>query len=62
MSKVRENVRDSMKDLHAIGLMSDLTMREFDALCLPPDKVAVVLREGGVKISADYAIGRRRGK
>jgi putative transcriptional regulator len=36
MSKVLKNVHDSMKDLHEIGLMSDLTMREFDALCLPP--------------------------
>lgn len=36
MSKVLKNVHDSMKDLHEIGLLSDLTMREFDALCLPP--------------------------
>lgn len=36
MSKVLKNVLASMKDLHEIGLVSDLTMREFDALCLPP--------------------------
>lgn len=29
-------VHDGAKDLHKAGLMNDLTMREFDALCLPP--------------------------
>jgi putative transcriptional regulator len=36
MSKVLKNVHVSTADLHEIGLVSDLTMREFDALCLPP--------------------------
>ena len=36
MSKVLKNIHASIKDLHDIGLVSDLTMREFDALCLPP--------------------------
>ncbi len=36
MSKLLKSVHRSMKDLHDIGLISDLTMREFDVTCLPP--------------------------
>jgi hypothetical protein len=35
MSRILENVHRSAKRLHAAGHMTDLTMREFDALCLP---------------------------
>ncbi|WP_299082580.1 DNA-binding transcriptional regulator [uncultured Paraglaciecola sp.] len=31
-------VHDSTKDLHDAGVMDDVTLREFDALCLPPVK------------------------
>ena len=31
-------VRDSAKGLHAAGVMKETTLREFDALCLPPVK------------------------
>lgn len=31
-------VHDDAKDLHELGLMDDMTLREFDALCLPPVK------------------------
>jgi len=31
-------VHESAKDLHDIGVMDEVTMREFDALCLPPVK------------------------
>ena len=31
-------VREGAKDLHEVGLVNDTTMREFDALCLPPIK------------------------
>lgn len=37
-SKLLSVVHDDAKDLHKIGLMDDMTMREFDALCLPPVK------------------------
>ncbi|MBL1140802.1 MAG: DNA-binding transcriptional regulator [Proteobacteria bacterium] len=37
-SKILNVVHESAKDLHEIGLMDDMTMREFDALCLPPVK------------------------
>lgn len=29
-------VHDSARELHDAGLMDEMTMREFDALCLPP--------------------------
>ena len=31
-------VHDSAKDLEEAGLVNEMTMREFDALCLPPVK------------------------
>jgi putative transcriptional regulator len=36
---ILEVVHESAKDLHDIGVMDEMTMREFDALCLPPVKV-----------------------
>ncbi len=35
---ILEVVHEGAKDLHKAGLMKDVTMREFDALCLPPVK------------------------
>lgn len=35
---ILEAVHEGAKDLHDIGLMDDITMREFDALCLPAVK------------------------
>jgi len=35
---ILEVVHEGAKDLHGIGLMDDITMREFDALCLPAIK------------------------
>ena len=32
-------VHESAKDLHDAGVMDEVTMREFDALCLPPVQV-----------------------
>lgn len=31
-------VHDTAKELHSAGVMKDKTLREFDALCLPPIK------------------------
>lgn len=31
-------MHESAKDLHQAGVMNDITMREFDALCLTPIK------------------------
>jgi putative transcriptional regulator len=36
MSRILKNVHSSAKRLHNAGHMDDLTMREFDALCLTP--------------------------
>ncbi|WP_116366884.1 helix-turn-helix domain-containing protein [Parahaliea mediterranea] len=39
MSKsILDVVHESAKDLHKAGVMDELTLREFDALCLPPVK------------------------
>jgi putative transcriptional regulator len=35
MSKILENVHRSAARLHEAGFVDDVTMREFDALCLP---------------------------
>jgi putative transcriptional regulator len=36
MSRILKNVHSSAKRLHGAGYMNDLTMREFDVLCLTP--------------------------
>lgn len=35
---ILEVVHEGAKDLHDAGLLNEVTMREFDALCLPPVK------------------------
>ena len=35
---ILDMVHESAKDLHDAGVMDQTTMREFDALCLPPVK------------------------
>jgi putative transcriptional regulator len=34
-SRILEAVHESARDLHEIGLVDQVTMREFDRLCLP---------------------------
>ena len=36
---ILEVVHESAKDLHDAGLLNEVTMREFDVLCLPPVKI-----------------------
>jgi putative transcriptional regulator len=36
MSRILRNVHKSASRLHETGFVDDVTMREFDALCLPP--------------------------
>ena len=38
MSRILRNVHKSAKRLHDAGHMDDVTMWEFDALCLPPKR------------------------
>lgn len=35
---LKEAIHETAKGLHKAGVMSEQTMREFDALCLPPIK------------------------
>jgi putative transcriptional regulator len=35
-SRILAEVHETAKGLHDIGLLPDVTMREFDRLCLPP--------------------------
>lgn len=35
---ILEAIHESAKDLNEAGVMNDVTLREFDALCLPPVK------------------------
>ena len=36
MSKILERIHSSVTDLHEAGFVDHLTMRKFDALCVPP--------------------------
>ncbi len=38
MSRILNNVYKSAQNLHAADIIDGVTMREFDALCLPPLK------------------------
>lgn len=38
MSRILDAVHETARDLHKARVMDDMTMREFDALCLPPVK------------------------
>jgi putative transcriptional regulator len=33
---LKEVIHETAKDLHKAGIMNEQTMREFDAMCLPP--------------------------
>ena len=35
---ILDMVHETAKDLHAAGVMKEATLRDFDALCLPPVK------------------------
>jgi putative transcriptional regulator len=55
---ILESVHESAADLHQVGLMNDMTMREFDALCLPPVKVfsALEIRDIRLKTRASQGV------
>lgn len=38
MSRILKTVHDTARGLHKAGAMDAVTLREFDALCLPPVK------------------------
>ena len=55
---ILDMVHDSAKDLHAAGVMKETTLREFDALCLPPIKeyTAVQIKRIRTKNKASQAV------
>jgi len=55
---ILEVVHDSAKDLHEAGAMKETTLREFDALCLPPVKelTAAQIKRIRVKNKASQAV------
>ena len=55
---ILETVHDSAKDLHKAGTRNETTLREFDALCLPPVKefTAVQIKSIRVKNKASQAV------
>ena len=56
--KILEMVHDSAKDLHEAGVMKETTLREFDALCLPPVKefTAAQIKRIRMKNKASQAV------
>ncbi|WP_062270417.1 helix-turn-helix domain-containing protein [Endozoicomonas arenosclerae] len=55
---ILDTVHDDVKDLHEAGLMDDITLREFDALCLPPVKQysAEQIRRIRTRVKASQAV------
>lgn len=55
---ILETVHEGAQDLHKAGVMDDVTMREFDALCLPPVKAfsAQQIRRIRVRNKASQAV------
>ena len=51
-------VHDGARDLRKAGLMDEITMREFDAMCLPPVKeyTATQIKRLRVKHKASQAV------
>lgn len=55
---ILEVVHNSAKDLHEAGMMKETTLREFDALCLPPVKelTAAQIKRIRMKNKASQAV------
>jgi putative transcriptional regulator len=50
-------VHSSAKDLHAAGVIKGTTLREFDALCLPPVKELSPVQIQHIRMSAKASQG-----
>lgn len=55
---ILESVHEGAQDLHKAGVMDEVTLRDFDALCLPPVKVysAEQIRRIRVRNKASQAV------
>ena len=58
VKKILDTVHDTAKGMHDAGVMHTKTMREFDALCLPPvkDLTAVQIKRLRTKSKASQAV------
>lgn len=54
---ILEMAHESAKELHDAGLMKDVTMREFDALCLPPVKEYTAAQIKRIRMQAKASQG-----
>jgi putative transcriptional regulator len=50
-------VHESAKDLHDVGLLNEVTMREFDALCLPPVKIYSAMQIKRIRLKSKTSQG-----
>lgn len=58
MSKILDAVHETARDLRKAGVMDEVTMREFNALCLPPVKryTAADIRRMRAKLRVSQAV------
>jgi len=58
VKKILDTVHETAKGMHDAGVMNTITMREFDALCLPPvkDLTAVQIKRLRTKSKASQAV------
>jgi putative transcriptional regulator len=58
VKKILDTVHETAKGMHDAGVMNTKTMREFDALCLPPVKnlTAVQIKRLRTKSKASQAV------
>ena len=54
---ILEMVHEGAKDLHEVGLMNEVTLREFDALCLPPVKIFSAGQIKRIRVSSKASQG-----
>jgi putative transcriptional regulator len=56
--KILDTVHETAKGLHKAGVMDTRTMREFDALCLPPvkDLTAAQIKQLRIRNKASQAV------
>ena len=54
---IRDMVHDTAIDLHDAGVMKETTLREFDALCLPPVKELSAIQIKKIRTSVKASQG-----
>jgi putative transcriptional regulator len=54
---ILEVMHESAKDLHDAGLLNEVTMREFDALCLPPVKIYSAMQIKRIRLKSKTSQG-----